>query len=324
MRALLVSEFGKRPELTDTTTPDPGPNDVLIRVEATGLNFADLLMIEGRYQATPELPFALGLEVSGYVEAVGTQVAGFAKGDPICAQVAGGGLAEFAVAPASACWRVPDGMPMTTAAGFQITYGTSYLALLDRARLRPGETLVVLGAAGGVGLTAVEIGAALGARVIAVARGAEKAAIAKAAGASIVLDSDDTDDLKAALKHHGGVDVVYDAVGGDLGAAAFGALLQGGRFIVIGFASGDVPALKLNHAMVKNIDIIGVYWGAYAKLAPQKMTDALQELAAWHVAGKITPRVDVVPSLDGALDALDRLRQRDATGKLVVQVQSAP
>lgn len=324
MRALIVDRIGQKPRLGNLDLQPPGPGEVRVRIEAAGLNFADLLMIEGRYQATPEPPFVLGLELCGTIEAVGTGVDTFAPGDRVAAEVAGGALAEAANVPAARCWRPPDGMPTPVAAGFQVAYGTSHLALARRGRLAPDETLLILGAAGGVGRTAVEIGHAMGARVIAVARGEERLAAARAAGADVTLDSATLDDLREAVKALGGADVVYDAVGGALGEAAFRALRPEGRHLLIGFASGDVPVLKLNHALVKNVDLIGVYWGGYAAFAPEAMTDSLSTLAEWYLDGRIAPHIDDVVPLDAALDALERLRRREVTGKIVVAPHSAP
>ena len=219
--------------------------------------------------------------------------------------------------PAEICVSVPDTLSDEQAAGFQIAYGSSHLALTRRARLQAGETLVVLGAAGGVGLTAVEIAHEMGARVIAVARGAEKLEIARAAGADVTIDSN-TDDLKDRLKAAGPVHVVYDAVGGAMGEAAFSALAPEGRYLVIGFASGDIPKLRLNHALVKNIDLMGFYWGAYAKFDPVALRDSMTELFDWAAEGRITPHVSHVLPLARAQDGLDLLRNRQATGKVVI------
>ncbi len=284
---------------------------------ACGLNFADLLMIKGSYQETPARPFVPGMEVCGEIIAVGQEVSGFSVGDRIVAFCGSGGLAEEAVVSAARCRKVPPSMPDAVAAGFQIAYGTSHLALTRRARLQAGETLVVLGAAGGVGLTAVEIGHAMGARVIAVARGAEKQKIAREAGADETLDAG-TEDLRGALKALGSADVVYDAVGGALGEAALRAMKPEGRFLAIGFASGDVPVAKLNHLLVKNVDVIGLYWGGYLKFAPNVLTDSLGELMEWHADGRIRPHVSHILPFEQALEGLDLLKTRQATGKVVI------
>ena len=317
MRALLVSSHESADFTEGWTVPPPGPEEIRVKVSACGLNFADLLMIKGTYQDTPPLPFVPGLEVAGTILSVGDEVQGFALGDRVSAYCGAGGLAEEVNVHASRCRTVPENMSDEVAAGFQIAYGTSHLALARRARLQAHETLVVLGAAGGVGLTAVEIGKALGARVIGVARGAEKLNIARAAGADETLDAG-TDDLRGALKALGGADVIYDAVGGDLGEAALRALRPEGRFLAIGFASGTVPKPKLNHLLVKNIDVIGFYWGGYLSFAPQALNDSLAELMEWHRDGRISPHISHKLPFDQALEALDLLKTRQATGKVVV------
>lgn len=317
MRALLVSSHESADFTEGWTVPPPGPEEIRVKVSACGLNFADLLMIKGTYQDTPPLPFVPGLEVAGTILSLGDAVQGFTVGDRISAYCGAGGLAEEVNVHAARCRKVPDSMSDDVAAGFQIAYGTSHLALTRRARLQANETLVVLGAAGGVGLTAVEIGKALGARVIGVARGTEKLNIARAAGADETLDAG-TDDIRGALKALGGADVIYDAVGGDLGEAALRALKPEGRFLAIGFASGTVPKPKLNHLLVKNIDVIGFYWGGYLSFAPQALNDSLAELMDWHRDGRISPHISHKLPFDQALDALDLLKTRQATGKVVV------
>lgn len=317
MRALAVNSVGQPEFVEDWSIAPTGPDQLRLRVLACGLNFADLLMIDGSYQDTPALPFVPGLEICGEVLETGRNVTGFAPGDRLNAFCGSGGLAQEAIIDANRCRPVPDTMTTVVAAGFQIAYGTSHLVLTRRARLRPGETLVVLGAAGGVGLTAVEIGHALGARVIGVARGAAKLEIAEKAGADEVLDAG-TEDLKGALRALGGADVIYDAVGGDLGEAAMGALRPEGRFIAIGFASGRVPQAKLNHLLVKNLDVIGFYWGGYMAFAPEALTESLAELMQWHAEGRIDPHVSHVLPFEQTLDGLELLKTRQATGKVVV------
>lgn len=315
--AYVVRGSGNAALTPDWPVEAPGEHEIAIEVRAAGLNFADLLMIGGTYQETPAHPFVPGLELSGVVRAVGDAVEGFAEGDRVAAFCGSGGLARRAVVNAGRVLHLPDGMPDTEAAGFLIAYGTSHLALTRRARLAAGETLVVLGAAGGVGLTAVEIGAALGARVIGVARGTEKLDVARKAGAEVVIDAD-TPDLRAALRAHGPVDVVYDAVGGDPGQAALRSLAPEGRFLAIGFASGTVPEARLNHLLVKNVEVIGVYWGGYMAFNPQALTDSLAELMRWYEAGRIRPHVSHVLPFEEVAAGLELLRSRKATGKVVV------
>lgn len=318
MRALTVTKLGTPPTFANTPLPAPRQGEVQIAVRACGLNFADLLMIEGKYQATPPVPFVLGMELAGDVVAVPAGCA-LAIGDRVAVVAGHGGLAERANVTEAAVVRLPDAMGYDHAAAFQIAYGTSHLALDHRARLQAGETLVVLGAAGGVGLTAVEIGKRMGARVIACARGAEKLAIAKAAGAEEVLDVD-RPDLRDAIKALGGADVIYDAIGGEAGTQAARALNRGGRYLVIGFAAGSHPEIPLNHALVKNITIHGVYWGGYTELAPDVLTGSMAQLFAWYAQGGLHPHISATFPLDRAVEALDLLRARKSTGKVVVTI----
>lgn len=317
MRAFQVSSFTAAPALAQVPDPIPKSGEVLLDIAACGLNFADLLMAQGTYQDTPEPPFTLGMEVCGTVIAQGPDVTVPAIGDRVAVFGGQGGMADKGVFPAALCRPVPDAMPAETAAGFMVAYGTSHLALVRRARLEKGETLLVLGAAGGVGLTAVEIGKALGATVIAVARGADKLAIAKAAGADHLIDST-KDDIKSAVKALGGADVVYDPVGGDAFKAALGACNREARVIVIGFASGDVPQIPANIILVKNITVIGFYWGGYLGFNPKALTDSLAELMQWYADGKLKPHISHVLQLENAGDALELMRTRKSTGKVVV------
>lgn len=317
MRALVLSTLDTPPALQDLPIPEPGEGEVRLRIRACGLNFADLLMITGRYQERPDLPFVMGMEVAGTVEAVGPGVNGLSPGQPVAAFAGRGGLAEYGCFPADRCLPLPPDMPFEQAAGFMIAYGTSHVALKHRARLKAGETLLVLGAAGGVGLTAVELGAQMGARVAAVARGPEKLAIARAAGAEILIDSEGTD-LKAAFKALGGIDVVYDAVGEPAATPALRALRPEGRYVVIGFAGGGVPQFPANILLVKNIDVIGLYWGGYASFAPQVITSSLGELLALHAEGALKPHVSHVLPLERALEGFELMRERRSTGKVVV------
>jgi NADPH2:quinone reductase len=317
MRAFQVLDVKSPPQVVELEKPTPGPGEVVIAIEACGLNFADLLMAKGTYQDTPATPFTLGMEVCGTITAHGPGVASPEIGTRVAVFGGRGGMAEFGVFPAAMCREVPAEMPANVAAGFMVAYGTSHLALTRRARLQAGETLLVLGAAGGVGLTAVEIGKAMGATVIAVARGAEKLAVAKAKGADHLIDSE-TEDLTARVKALGGADVVYDPIGGDLFTAALKACNREARMIVIGFASGDIPQIKSNHLLVKNITVIGFYWGGYLKFNAPALTDSLADLMQMYVDGKLEPHVSHVVPLEKAQDALDLLSSRTSTGKVVV------
>lgn len=317
MKTWRLTELGGDFALQDIDLPTPGPGELRVRVMACGLNFADLLMREGKYQEKPPLPYTPGLEVAGVVDALGPGVSGPAPGTRVLAFVNHGGLAEAAIAPANRVVAIPDAMPFPDAAAFPIAYGTSHLALDHKAHLQPGDTLLVLGAAGGVGLTAVEVGKRMGARVIASARGAEKLAIARAAGADEVIDSD-TPDLKAALKALGGLDVVFDAVGGPAFDAALSACRPEGRLLAIGFASGRVPQVPANLLLVKNLSVMGLYWGGYLKFAPQVLTGSLQTLLGWYQTGGLRPHISHVLPFDQLPKGLALLKDRKSTGKIVI------
>jgi len=288
-----------------------------VRIAACGLNFADLLMADGKYQDTPDPPFTLGMEVAGTVEEVGPDTEGPAPGTRIAVFSGQGGLAEQGCFPVERAVLLPDAMGFAEAAAFQIAYGTSHLALDYKARLQPGENLLVLGAAGGVGLTAVEIGKAMGATVIACARGQDKLAVARAAGADHLIDAE-TDDIRTAVRDLGGADVVYDPVGGDQFKAAFRACNPEARLLPIGFASGDVPQIPANHLLVKNLTVMGLYWGGYLRFAPHVVTDSLATLMDLFTAGRIKPHVSHILPLDRADEGLELLRTRKSTGKVVI------
>ena len=316
IRVALVEQLGGEPALRLRSAPQAGPGQVLVRLRAAALNFADLLKAQGEYQERQDPPFVPGLEGAGEVmEAPGDS--GLRPGDRV-AVLAPGTLAEQVAVPPGACTPIPAAMSFEQAAGFQIAYGTSHLALAGRATLQPGEVLAVLGAAGGVGLTAVQIGRAMGARVIGVARGQDRLDVVRGAGADTVIDSADCPDLKASLRDLGGADVVYDAVGDSAGEAAFRAMNPGGRFLAIGFAGGRPPVLPLNHALVKNIAIHGFYWGGYAKLDPQAVSDSMKALFGMFGDSLLSPVLGDVMPLDRIADAFDLLRSRKSVGKIVV------
>lgn len=318
MRTMRLHELGNSLQADDIPTPDPGPGQIRLKVHACGVNFADTLLVAGKYQEKPALPFAPGMEICGTVEALGPDVDGPAIGTRVASFAGSGGFAEAALVPAATCVPVPDTMPDDVAAGFLIAYGTSDVAL-HRAGLLPGEKLLVLGASGGVGLTAVELGKLMGAEVIAVARGADKLKIASKAGADHLLDSD-TADLRADVKAIGGADVVYDPVGGDLFDAALRATNPGARLLPLGFASGTVPQIPANILLVKNLTVHGLYWGGYLKLNPKVLHDSFTRLFDHYSKGHLHPHVSHVLPLDQANEALDLLRSRRATGKVVVSV----
>ncbi|MEO0989853.1 MAG: NADPH:quinone oxidoreductase family protein [Pseudomonadota bacterium] len=320
MRTLKVSDFDSPPAIMRGPLPEVPDNHILLRVRACGLNFADLLMRSGRYQDTPDLPFGLGMEVAGEVVDHGGGTSSLAPGTRVAAFCGSGGLADFVSVPRDAVVPIPDAMPDVHAAAFLVAYGTSHLALTHRARLQSDETLLVLGAAGGVGLTAVEIGKLLGARVIAAARGPEKLEIAKKAGADHVIDVA-TADVKAEVRALGGADVVYDPVGGPLFEAALRSTNPDGRILAIGFASGTVPKIPANIILVKNISVIGFYWGGYRRFNGAAMAESIAALFGFYEEGRLKPHVSATYPLDEALQALDLLESRKSTGKIVVTTE---
>ncbi|AML50020.1 NADPH:quinone oxidoreductase family protein [Falsihalocynthiibacter arcticus] len=316
MLGYVVDELGSA-SIRSINPPKLRSFDVLVDVAACGVNFADLLMIEGTYQEKHDRPFCPGMEISGVITAAGAQVKSLKVGDRVAGFPGHGGLAEQAVVEAERCIRLPDSIPFDVAAAFQVAYGTSHLALSHKARLVAGETLLVLGAAGGVGLTAVELGKLMGAKVIAVVRGVEKHDAVRQAGADHVLDSE-SPDLRQQIKDLGGADVVYDPVGGELFNTALRATNPDGRILVIGFASGTVPPIPANILLVKNITVIGFYWSGYLKFAPKVITDSLEQLLAWYSDGKLHLHISHKLPLAQADQALALLRDRKSTGKVVV------
>ena len=309
--------------LREVADPMPGPGQVRVAVAAAGVNFADSLMITGRYQERPALPFVPGLEIAGRIDAVGTDVAGPHVGQRVLAMVDQGGFAELALARAEDVVPLPDHLDEVTAAGFAIAYGTALGALDWRAGLRQGERLLVHGAAGGVGLTAVEVGKAMGAEVTATARGLEKLAVAKEHGASQAIDSE-TADLAARLKELSGgrgFDVVFDPVGGAVFDASLRAIAWGGRIVVVGFASGKVPQIPANILLVKNAAALGFYWGSYRRHDPERLRKGFATLFGWHAAGRIRPHVSHVLPLERTPEAIGLLLDRRSTGKVVVKIR---
>ncbi|WP_265499802.1 NADPH:quinone oxidoreductase family protein [Paracoccus beibuensis] len=316
IRLARVEALGTDPVVTSAMAPPAGSDRVLVRMAAAALNFADLLKAHGKYQESADAPFVPGLEGAGTVISAPTG-SGLAPGTRVAVS-APGTLAEVVAVTPDAAQAIPDAMSFEQAAGFQVAYGTSHLALAGRGALQPGQTLVVTGAAGGVGLTAVEIGRAMGARVIGVARGADRLRTVTEAGAAEVIDSAACPDLRAALRDLGGTDVVYDAVGDTTGEAAFGALRPGGRFLVIGFAGGRPSALPLNHALVKNIAIHGFYWGGYRTLDITVMRDSMSALFTMFAEGRLHPVAGAVLPLERVADGYSMLRERRSVGKVVI------
>jgi NADPH2:quinone reductase len=321
MRAVICRAWGEVEELRveETAPPAPGPGEVLIAVEATAVNYADSIMVAGRYQTRPPFPFSPGLETAGVVARCGDGVTRFRPGDRVMAILAYGGLAELAVARESETFAIPDGMPFDEAGAFPIAYISSHVAIRWQGRLEAGETLLVLGAAGGVGLTAVEIGKAMGARVIAGASTAEKLAVAREHGADDLVDyaTEHLTDRVMALTDGKGADVCFDPIGGDLSDAALSSLGWGGRLLVVGFVGGmqQIPA---NRLLVKNRSALGCALRYYRWHAPDKLRRSVEELFEWYRAGKLRPRVTERLPLERSVDAIRLLTDRKALGKVVV------
>ncbi|NCW18807.1 MAG: NADPH:quinone oxidoreductase family protein, partial [Betaproteobacteria bacterium] len=307
-------------EVRELPSPEPGPGQIRVDVHAAGVNFPDSLIIRNLYQFKPELPFSPGGEIAGVISALGEGVEGLRVGDAVMALCGHGGFAQQALVEAAKAVRIPAGVAMDMAASFTMVYATSYHGLADRAQLKAGESLLVLGAAGGVGLAAVEIGKALGARVIAAASSDEKLEVCRAHGADACINYS-RDDLREQIKHltaGQGVDVVYDPVGGQLAEPAFRSMAWRGRFLVIGFALGQIPSLPLNLALLKGASIVGVFWGAYVAREPSGFQDDMAQLLSWVREGKLKPRISARYSLDDAPKAIRALMDRSAIGKLVV------
>ena len=322
MRAILCHRWGGPGDLiqSELETPEPGPGELRIAVHAAGLNFADTLMIAGKYQEKPAFPFAPGLEAAGVVEALGPGLEGPAPGTRVLALTDCGAYAESAIARASDVFPIPERMDFVTAAGFPITYGTAHGALTWRGHLQSGEVLLVHGAGGGVGLAAVEVGKALGARVIATARGAVKLMLAKDHGADHVIDTAEADiraEVKA-LTEGRGADVVFDPIGGEVFESSLRATAWAGRLIVIGFAAGQVPQIPANILLVKNLSAVGLYWGGYRRHAPALLRKQFEELFRWFDNGMIEPHVSHTLDLAQAAEALELLISRKAMGKVVL------
>lgn len=327
MKAVLCKAYGP-PETLVIEEVEPlkaGWGQVVINVKACGINFPDTLIIEGKYQFKPEVPFSPGGEVAGLVKEVGEGVTGVNVGDRVIASTGWGGFAEEVLADAKRLIPIPAQMDFATASAFVMVYGTSYYALKDRAKLQPGETLLVLGAAGGVGLAAVELGKAMGARVIAAASSDEKLAVCREHGAdaSINYTTEDLKDRIKALTDGNGVDVTYDPVGGKYSEAALRGMAWEGRHLVIGFAAGAdlIPRVPWNLALLKGCSIVGVFWGSFAARDPQRNQEQLQELVTLFQAGKIKPHISAKYPMQRAADALNDMLARKITGKAVLLVE---
>ena len=326
MKALLCKAWGG-PEtlvLEDMPSPKPGPGEVVIDVKAAGVNFPDVLIIQNKYQVKPPLPFAPGAELAGVIKEIGPDVTGWKPGDRVIAMTTWGAFAEECIARAEQLIRMPPELDFATAGAFTLTYGTSWHALKDRGQLRAGETLLVLGAAGGVGLAAIEIGKALGARVIAAASSSEKLAVCRAHGADETIDYA-TEDLRARLKTitgDKGVDVVYDPVGGPYSEPAIRSTAWRGRYLIVGFAHGEIPRIPLNLMLLKGSSLVGVYWGDWTRREPEAAAAGMKELLGWLAAGKLEPHLSGRYPLARGAEALMALAGRKVAGKLVIEPEA--
>ena len=326
MRAFLCHEYGEAETMNveETAPPLMIENGVRIAVKASGVNFADTLIIKGEYQVRPPFPFSPGLEAAGEVIEVAPGVTDFHVGDKVMAMTGHGGFATEAVTDAGNLIPMPDGMAFTEAAAFPSVYGTSHIGLTEKLKLQPGETLLVHGAAGGVGLTAVEIAKKLGATVIATAGGPEKLAVAGQYGADHLIDyhKEDIRERVKQLTDGRGADAVYDPVGGSAFDASLRATAQRGRILVVGFASGTIPQIPANIILVKNITVIGYYWGAHRKLDPALVKRSFAELMDWYAAGDLKPHISHTFPLEQAADAMAMLKSRKSTGKVVLEIDT--
>jgi NADPH2:quinone reductase len=322
MRAVLCKAYGPPSSLTleDISSPEPAPNQVVVGVKAAGVNFPDTLIIQGKYQFKPDFPFSPGSEVAGIIVRTGSGVKDFKIGDRVIASVGHGGFAEEVLATTDRLLPIPEGMDYVHASSFLLTYGTSLYALKDRGGLKKGETLLVLGAGGGVGIAAIEIGKAFGARVIAAASSEDKLALCRDHGADETINYS-TEDLRERLRSmtsDRGVDVIYDPVGGSYSEPALRSMAWEGRYLVIGFASGEIPRIPLNLPLLKGCNIIGVFWGAFLRRDAERTREHLGELAGLYDAGKLRPAVTQTYPLERAPEALTELLERRVKGKIAI------
>lgn len=326
MKAVVCKAWGLPETLVveELAGAAPGAGEVTIDIMAAGVNFPDVLVIQNKYQFKPALPFTPGNELAGVVRAVGEGVQGFVAGDRVFAFVPQGAFAQQITVPAAALMSIPDTMDFDTAAALTLTYGTSHHAVVDRAQLKAGETMLVLGAAGGVGLAAIEIGKAIGARVIAAASTDEKLAICREHGADDTINYS-TEDLREGIKRTTGgkgPDVIYDPVGGSYTEPAFRSIAWRGRYLVIGFANGEIPKLPLNLPLLKGASLVGVFWGDFARREPEAHAAGMQELMRWHAEGKVRPHISATYALEQTPQALIDMASRKVTGKIVIRTRS--
>jgi NADPH2:quinone reductase len=324
MKAVLCKQFGPPDSLVleSLESPRAGAGEVVVSVKAASVNFPDVLIIQNKYQFKPPLPFSPGSELAGVVKEVGVGVQGWRAGDKVMAFTTYGAFAEEVKTEQGRLLRIPDGMSFTEAAAFLLTYATTDHALRDRGALAAGETLLVLGAAGGVGLAAIEVGKALGARVIACASSDDKLAVCRSHGADATINYA-TEDLRErikALTEGRGVDVIYDPVGGPYSEPAFRSIAWRGRHLVVGFAAGDIPKLPLNLALLKGASVVGVFWGDFTRREPARFADSVKQLTKWYAAGRLKPHVSQTFPLEKAAEALKLMAARQVKGKVVLTV----
>ncbi len=324
MKAIVCKKFGQPSDLVleECDSLSPHDNQVLVSVKACGVNFPDTLIIQGLYQFKPEFPFIPGSDVAGVVKEVGKSVTHLKPGDRVLGFVYNGGFAEEVLVPAEACFLMPDTMDFPIAASFMMAYGTSYHALKDRGNLKEGETLLVLGASGGVGLAAVELGVQMGATVIAAASSEDKLALCKEYGAAQIINYS-KEDLKSRIKEltdNKGVDVVYDPVGGNYSEPALRGIAWNGRYLVVGFAAGGIPKLPFNLPLLKGASVVGVFWGNFAMFEAKRNLENAKHLMQWHQNGKLKPHIHAVYPLSETANALEDIMHRRVRGKVVIEV----
>ena len=328
MKAVYVREFGPfdQAEIVDIPAPVPGPGEVLIAVKAVDVNFPDILVMEGKYQITPPLPFSPGKAAAGIVEAIGDGVTSLRPGDRVAVQVEHGAYAEKLITSPATCYPMPDGMPFEDAAALGLVYQTAHFALAERASIKPGDNVLVLGASGGVGVASIQLAKALGAGIIiGCVHGEEKAAIAMAVGADHVIDrgmENLRDGLREAVRemtNGHGVDIVIDPVGGEANAAAMRAMAWRGRMVIVGFASGDIPMIKSNYLLVKNIAVCGLHWSDYRERDPAWVARVQNEIFEFYSDEKLKPYISKIYSLENYAEALARLKMGQAQGKIILK-----
>ena len=324
MKAIVCSNFGTPDTLIfqEIENPTPKGDEILIRVKACSVNFPDTLIIQGKYQFKPPFPFSPGSDVAGFIEKIGDNVKHFKVGDEVVGFIPFGGFAEKAIVRDTDCFPKPKGMSMVNASAFLLAYGTSYHALKDRANLKEGETILILGASGGVGLTALELAKLMGAKVIAAASSKEKLDLCKKFGADDVINytEESFKDRVKELTNGKGVDVIYDPVGGHFSELALRAIAWKGRHLVIGFANGEIPKIPINLTLLKGASIVGVFWGSFAQKEPKKSLENIKKLLAWFVKGDVKPHIDKTYSLENAPKALEDMMQRKVKGKIVIDM----